>query len=880
MGVAGRSGSRFFVRWAAFSYQHAIWVIITAIVIAGLSLTYTATNLGIHTDTTDMLSEDVPFRINHKRYKEAFPQYEDALLLVVDAPTPEQAHEAAKRLAGNLQKDKAHFYEVNYLSGDPFFEKNGLLYKDVVELEKITDQLASAQPLIARLAKNLTLGAFASVLTEAVNEINKGRDLDLDAVFRGVSTALNARFAGTPHALSWQALLGGVQQVDHYQELVLARPRQDYTQLFAAEAALVAAREAAAVLGISHNASVKMRITGEAALAYDELHSAMKGAQDAGVLALILVIVVLFIALRTVGAIMTVIFSLVLGLILTAAFATFAVGHLNLISIAFAVLYIGLGVDYAIHFLLRQEEIRGAAHTVARAVPIVGGDIGQALMICALTTAIGFYAFIPTSYDGVAELGLISGSGMLISLLVTLTIVPALQRYFPIKSIKSILSVRSIQTVLEWPVRARKSVYLLTAITVLLSVIALPQVRFDYNLLNLNDPKSESVETFRDLLENADDSPWHIIVLADNQLEAAQLTQQLLALQEVDKVVTILDFVPNDQEEKRQLINEMAMMLGPVTFPQMQQQQIDVELQKAALEDLGNALSRLIIEQPAHPSIKLVHALHESLSELSSQLELNNTPEAQIRLLSAIERDLLYLLPTSIHRLQLALAATPFALQSIPESVKVHWQSRSDVYRIAVYPAENIDDNDALKRFVHAVQRISPGATGVPVISLEAGKAVVEAFIYAFSLAFIGVVLALLVLLRSVKSTVLVFVPLLLAALFTGAATVLLDIPFNFANIIALPLILGIGIDCSVHMVHRSRSSGEAYENLLHSSTARAIFYSALTTMAGFGSLIFSQHQGTASMGLLLLAGVVLTLVCVLIILPVLLHTVDNQRSE
>ena len=168
----------------------------------------------------------------------------------------------------------------------------------------------------------------------------------------------------------------------------------------------------------------------------------------------------------------------------------------------------------------------------------------------------------------------------------------------------------------------------------------------------------------------------------------------------------------------------------------------------------------------------------------------------------------------------------------------------------------------------------------MPVISLEAGEAVVNAFIHAFSLVLIGVITALLVLLKSVKSTALVLIPLLLAALFTGASTVLLDIPFNFANVIALPLILGIGIDCSVHMVHRSRSTGEAYENLLHTSTARAIFYSALTTMAGFGSLIFSQHQGTASMGLLLLAGVILTLVCVLIILPALLHSLENNKAS
>jgi len=880
VGTSDDTSYRIFSRWAAFSHQQALWVILLAIIVACVSVVYTANNLGIHTDTTDMLSEEVPFRVNHKRYKEAFPQYEDAFLLVVDAPTPEQAHAAAKQLNTYLQNDTEHFYEASYLSGDGFFEQNGLLYKDIDELEKITDRLADAQPLIARLAENLTLDTFASVLTEAVVEITNGRTLDLDAVFNGVSATLDARHTDTPRALSWQILLDGEQQADRYQEIILTRPKLDYAQLFAAEQPMTAIRETAENLGIHAESSVNLRITGEAALAYDELHSAMRGAQDAGMIALTLVIVVLLVALRSIGMIITVLLSLILGLLLTAAFATFAVGHLNLISIAFAVLYIGLGVDYAIHFLLRHEEVHRSGLPVTESLPKASGDIGRALTVCAVTTAIGFYAFMPTTYDGVAELGLISGSGMIISLLVTLTIVPALQRIFPARQVKPLFTFKLLHRALEWPAHSRKTIYLFTITAVILSFAAFPQIRFDYNLLNLNDPRVESVEAFRNLLENSDDSPWHIIALEDNQSEAEQLVRQLKSLPEVDKVITILDLVPENQDEKIALIDEMAMTLGPISFSPIVHQDIQIDTQRIALNDLQDALNRFITEQPGHAAVPAAQALHASLSTLLNQLDLAGTPTAHKELLSAVAHDLLHLLPESIQRLQIALQAEPFDRQAIPESVRIHWLSDDNTYRIAIYPAENIDDNNALSRFVRAVQKISPGATGVPVISLEAGDAVVDAFIHAFSLALIGVIIALLVLLRNIKSTVLVLVPLLLAALFTGASTVLLDIPFNFANVIALPLILGIGIDCSVHMVHRSRNTGETYENLLHTSTTRAIFYSALTTMAGFGSLIFSQHQGTSSMGLLLLAGVILTLVCVLIILPALLKTAQNSNQR
>ncbi|MDP1573377.1 MAG: MMPL family transporter [Coxiellaceae bacterium] len=881
---------RFFSRWAAFSYQNSVWIILIALLVAVASGIYTVRNLGVDTDTNDMLSEDLPFRINHGRYKEAFPQYEDTMLLVLDAPTPEQAFAMAKQITTNLQQDKVHIQEAYYAGGDPFLERNGLLYKSMAELENITDRLAAAQPLVARIADNPTLDTFASVLTEAIDELRTGRKLDLEQVLNGVSATLEAQFAGAPRALSWQELFTGETQKASYQELVMIQPKLDYTLLFAAEQPLAAIRAAAQDMGLTDDAAEKLRITGSVALAHDELYSAMRGAQDGGLLALVMVTVVLFMALRTVGAVVTVLVSLILGLLLTAAFATAAVGHLNLISIAFAVLYIGLGVDYAIHFLLRHQELKNNDQPILGTLCATSGDIGRALTVCAVTTAIGFYAFMPTTYRGVAELGLISGTGMLISLIVTLTLAPALQRYLPIQARQmaartpSIIAM-SFARLLELPRQLRKTVFVATLAVLFAAVMALPQIKFDYNLLNLNDPQRESVRTFRELLADAEDSPWHAIVLADDEQETKQIAERLTVLYEVDKVVTIFDLVPTEQEMKHFLINEMALTLGPITVStpligtggdgSMTQQ-------RQSLETLKHALDRFIVEQPDHSAAMSVRELSASLTKLLAQL---NTISIENRnnvepFLDAISRDLLGLLPDALERLQIALEAQPFTLKELPTSLREYWHSQNDVYRIAVYPAENINDNDALRRFVHAVQHETPQVTGVPVISLEAGEAVMAAFIHAFSLALIGVVLALLVLLRNITSTILVLIPLLLAALFTSAATVWLGVPFNFANIIALPLLLGIGIDCSIHMVHRSRNSESRDVNLLHTSTARAIFYSSLTTLAGFGSLAFSPHQGTASMGLLLAVGVVLTLICVLVILPALLHSIERREVE
>ena len=286
---------------------------------------------------------------------------------------------------------------------------------------------------------------------------------------------------------------------------------------------------------------------------------------------------------------------------------------------------------------------------------------------------------------------------------------------------------------------------------------------------------------------------------------------------------------------------------------------------------LAAALDGFIATHPNHPASASARSLKSSLAALFARLDTIDL-HGKKDLLRSVENDLLATLPQALERLRMATEAIPFEEKDLPVSLVSHWRSQGGEYRLAVYPTEDINDNGALRRFVEAVQKVAPQATGAPMVTLEAGDAVVRAFIQAFSLALLGITIALLILLRSVKYTLLVLAPLLLSSLFTAAFTVLLGIPFNFANVIALPLLLGIGIDSSLHMVHRSINNELVSEILIHTSTARAIFYSALTALVDFASLMFSSHQGTASMGVLLTVGLALTLICTLVILPVLLR--------
>lgn len=860
-----------------FCYRHAFWVLLISFIFVAISAIYTARHLGMNTDTTDMLSEHLPFRINSERYDKAFPQDTNILLLVLSAPTPEQAYAAANQLVTLLKQDKKNFSDVYAPGVEDFFRRNGLLYEDIPQLERITDHLAKAQPLIAQITRNPTLHAFVTLLTQATDELNKGQHLELAPVFKKVSETIDAQLAGQSYPLSWQTLFRGESFKTGYQEIIIVKPIPDYSELLPSKQPIMAVRAAAEKIGVTRDGSVQLRITGDMALADDELESSLDGMEIAGVVTFIMVGGVLYSAMYTVGMTIAVLICLIAGLVLTAAFATVAIGQLNVISIAFAVLYIGLGADFAIHFLLRYREMQESGLLTKIAVYRSGGEAGVALAACTIANAIGFYAFIPTSYSGVAELGIISGTGMLISLVVTFIIGSALLRYLSDKTVVKSDGRKMLGKVLGISLKWRKLTHISVCLMLLLAAVLWPQIRFDYNLLNMQDPKGEAVQTFRELLASPDHSPWYAVVLTDDRHEISQLKENLEKLPEVDKVISIKDFVPTEQEEKLAMIEEMSLIMGPApSVATLSPNKTAVWQQQQALSSLHTALQRLVSEHPDSAITPAALALSNSVESLLDRLKLAR-PNDQASLLRTLEDNLLSTLPIALQRLFNLIEANPFSEQELPASLANRWHSHTGEYLVAVYPSNDISDNESLRRFVRSVQQVAPQVTGIPVISLEAGNAVIDAFIQAFSLTLVGVVVALLLMLRSIKYTVLVLIPLLLSSIFTGVFTVLLDTPFNFANIIALPLLLGLGIDSSLHMVHRSMDKQIESEVLIHTSTARAIFYSALTALVDFASLMFSPHQGTASMGTLLTVGLAFTLICTLIILPSLLGNTKQQ---
>jgi uncharacterized protein len=857
--------------WVDFTLNYSLRLVVVAFLVTAGILAYTVTHFKINTDLNDMVSDKLPFRKIEIDYGDAFPQLSDTIVVVINADTPELASHARKLMAQSLMKEKSIFKTIYIPGGGSFFEKNGLLFLSIGELEALTDNLAQAQPFLALLSQDLSLKGLFSVLETFIRHSEEvmGDKKKLVLLFGRLSDALEHAMNSKPYRLSWQEIMTG-EQVEKPQphEFIVLQPFLDYRVLYPAKQAIHTIHRIAGELRLNDKNGVKLRITGSIALNHEDLISVQEGIGTAVIISLILVGVVLYIALYSGGLVFISLATLITGLIWTMSFAIAATGSLNLISITFVVLFIGLGIDYSIQVCLRYKELIESGIDHRNAIANAVNGVGNALLLCTITTAIGFYAFVPTAYAGASELGMISGTGMFINFFTNVTVLPALLHLLPMKKGKN----RPLSISKRLLVLPDKYAGMIAAGAIILGLGAtalLPKVYFDFNPLNLSNPSAESVVTAKELFKSGKTSPWTISILTGNLTRAKQLASELRGLKEVERAITIADFIPENQTEKLDIISDLALFMPPMPQdPHLSPR--DCAHTIAALESFEKALkdSLAASPEPNDAYASALRRLHGTLKNFNAGVD--DSPEGQ-RALTSLAKGLLVDLSLLLHNLETSLQARAFGESDLPKELKQRFVSRDGRYRIQVFPHENITDIDVLTHFTSMVSAIAPGATGAPVTILESGKAIVSAFKRALIFALIIITIFLLVVLRNRSEVVLILIPLVIAVLLTAATTVLLDIPFNFANIIVLPLLLGIGVDYSIHIVCRFRTEPSSKAGVLGTSTARAVLFSALTTIMSFSSLSILAHRGTASMGKLLTLCISFMILCVLIVLPAFL---------
>lgn len=827
------------------------------------------THFAMNTDTAALISADLPWRQGEIAYGKAFPQQEDLIAIVIDGRTPELAERAAALLSDRLSGRTNLFRTVRRPDGGPFFDRNGLMYLSTGEVQKTVDDLIRAQPFFGALALDPSLhGVMASLSTALVGvERNDARLADLARPIAAFGEALRAVVEGKPAFFSWRGMMTGEKpSLRETRRFVLVQPVLDYSALTPGAKATDAIREAALDLGLSAAHGVTVRLTGPVPLADEEFATL---AEHAGLMLGVmtgLVVLMLWLAVRSLRIILCILATLMVGLAATAAFGLIAIGPFNPISVAFITLFVGLGVDFGIQFSVRYRAER-YRHTGREAALVgAGRSVGHSLALAAAATAAGFYALVPTSYVGVSQLGLIAGTGMIIAFLLSITFLPALILLTGPGGKQIEMGYPFLAPLDDFLATHRRGILVATGILALACFVAVPFLRFDFNPLNLRSASTESVSTLLDLMGNPDTTPNTVNVLVPSIDAARALAARLSALPEVERTLTVESFVPDDQQHKLALISDASMLLGPT---------LDPFGGKPASSDAETvALIRTTATQLRHAAEAAQGAVADDARRLAATLDLlaNARPELRATAAEVFVPGLQVLLA----QLRSMLEAEPVSLSNLPPAIASEWVTGDGRFRVEAVPRGDSNDNATLRRFVAAVRAVAPEATGAPISIQEAGRTIEHAFFMAGIWSFLLVTLLLVAVLRRAKLVLLTLLPLLLAGLLTLATCVVIGQPLNFANIIALPLLFGIGVAFNIYYVMAWRAG---VRGLVQSSLARAIFFSALTTASAFGSLWLSSHPGTASMGKLLIISLGWTLFCTLLIQPAVLGEPLNPSS-
>jgi hopanoid biosynthesis associated RND transporter like protein HpnN len=863
----------FFSRWGYYTLGHPIAVLSIMILFSILALQYTASHLSINTDTAELIAPDAPFQINRRNYEKAFSQDMHTLLLVVESDTPELTKSATKRLLRLLNANKDQFISAYIPNDNDFFHQNGLLYLDTEELQTLSTNLSLAQPFIGRIAQEPNLTGFFSIFEDALSSKDKTQvvPIDLTTLINKVSLTLHKTLTGDNALLSWESLIND-KKTNSRNSFIMVSPKFDFTQIRPAETAIDAIRKAVVQIQDPNLPVVKVSITGEAGLEDDELSGMSAGTFTASIFSLVLVLFILLIAYRSILLTIATLITLALGMLFCGAFAAFSVMELNLISVAFAVSNIGLGVEYAIHFCLRYRD--NLTHHIHKDLALRSTltSTAPSLLLCAGTTSIGLYAFIPTDYKGVSELGLLAGTSLFICLLITLIALPALLKILPApvkveEEEGPNMLAKLAEKLAIFPLHFAKPIAIATFVTALISIGLMFYVKTDFNPINLRDPNTESVIAFKNLMKDRETTPLTLTVLAKDESNARDLEKKLLTLATVDKIVSLFDFQPTSQNDKLALIEDMSLMLGEQTqnFPVLKADSDPVP----GIKHLIKTIETLLPEKTQDSErLALIHFKNE-LQDILIELETRQQPNQRM-FIEKIQSALLGTLPVVMNELSASFNAKNFILADLPSDIKDKWLSKNGSYRIQIFPKKDLNDLANLEEFITDVQSVAPETTDLPIMYWESMKEVISAFRQAIIIALVTIALLLFAIRRNFVDTALVMTPLILAGLFTMASAVITNTPINFANIIALPLLLGLGVDNGIHMVEKLHHSLSEEHNIYQSSTARAMFYGALTTASSFAGLAFSPHQGIASMGLIITIGIFWIMVSTFIILPAL----------
>ncbi|HEY7302461.1 MAG TPA: MMPL family transporter [Xanthobacteraceae bacterium] len=837
------------------------WLVIAlATVLTAFTGYYSIEHFSINTDVNKLISPDLPWRQRELAVDRAFPHRHERIIAVVEAPTSEKASQAAAALIDRLSLQPELFASVREPGAGPFFARNGLLFLSADEVDRATAEFARAGPLIQVLVSDPTWRGLIQALTFSLGGIQR-KFYSLNEMTRPLrmfASTVEQAIAGAPASFSWRELVARkAPEPGDLRRIVEIVPLLDYGAIEPGKRATQAIRQVALDAGLASDYQAHVRLTGPIPIEDEEFSTLKENAGLNAIISLTFLLGILWLALRSPRIIASVLVTIFVGLLISAALGLAMVGSFNPISVAFAVLFVGIGVDFGIQLSVRYRAERYEIDDLRLALANAAKHAGAPLTLAAAATAAGFLSFLPTDYRGLSELGLIAGAGMIVAFLVSITLLPALLMLLNPRGEKHPIGYSFLAPVDRFMEQYRIAIIAATAVVSLGGLPLLAYLQFDFNPLHLRSSKVESIATYLDLRRDRNTGADGIDVLAKSLTDARETAERLKKLPEVDRVLTLDSFIPDDQDQKLVRIGETARTLDGALKAARRLPPSDADT-IAALQRGADALIRAA-GTGTGPGAEAARRLSAALTQVAKGDEALRA-RVQLAFVSPLE--------TALEGLRLSLAAGPITPETIPGEVAADWVLPDGRARVEAHPKGNPDDTEVLRQFARAVLAVEPRASDGPIAVFETGNVVVRAFIQAGVLALLSIGLLLWGVLRRLTDVALTLIPLVLAGLVTLEICVLIGLKLNFANIIALPLLLGVGVAFKIYYIMAWRTG---QTGLLQSALTRAVIFSAMTTATAFGSLWLSSHPGTSSMGKLLALSLVTTLAAAVLFQPVLM---------
>ena len=889
-----------------FVARNARPIVAFALILSLISIYYTQKNMKFLTGRDDLMPKNTQFHRDYREYRQEFGDMEE-IVVVIESADQEKAARFGELLHEKLSKDKKNFSEAFFPYGLPFFKKNGFLFMPLQELKALQENIVKAKPVLQALSASPSIQTLFSSLTGQIDSYlgtgsssaNAGERLAsltfmLDKLGKGFECFGKSGQA----AFSLEEFLmskGKDGQESSFaksgkMQILTVLPVKDAASFVPAEKSIKLLRSYIRELqGAKGFKELKVGLTGTPVLEYEEMATSQRDIAIATIISLVLTVILLLFAFRGVGNVFAAMVSLLIALSLSFGLATLLIGHLNILSMVFAIMLVGIGIEYGIQVVLRYQEELGHGSTEFEAIKTGLQKNVWAITMAAATVACAFLTFIFTDFKGIAELGIIAGLGIAICVIVTFTVLPALlvilvkyrksgARHGSRGKRENLSQSSAIEPRSSNLVTVKRILFgypkVVIAVTVFLcvaSIYPLLQIKFDYNLLNLQAKGLESVEYAYKLMKSSENSGYFATVSASSAAEAAVKSKALEALPSVDHVVSLNSFVPDDQGQKLAVIQTLQKEFADIK-PVKYEEDLRVMELPTVFENFRNATERLKanLEKEKKPQAVEVKNFLNILDRFFASLEKEKDTGA-LGMLKDFQGGMLAGLPEKIGFLKESLNSTWVTIADIPQELRSRFVGKTGKYLLQVAPKKEIFEREPLKAFIDDVRKVDAHATGEPVMVYESMTIMRDAYRGAFLYAFIAISVILLITFRSFKAAAIGLIPLVVGILFMVSGMWLAGIDFNSANIIVMPLVLGIAVDSGIYIINRFRREGESSVDVVSRSAGRGVIYNTFMIMASFGALMVAHHRGVFSIGAVMSMGMAACQIAFILVLPAVL---------